>query len=466
MSKSPLELDRETMRRMGYQVIDYLVERISTLNEQPAWRGITPAELEPLLKESPPEHAHEFDTLIARLRDDVLAYGVRVDHPRFFAFVPGSPTWPGILGDTIAAAHQSFAGTWLGGAGVAQLELVVLDWFREWLQLPATTSGLLLSGGSAANLTAIAAARINMLGENFANATIYFSTETHSAVARACRVLGFRNDQLRIIETDADDRISIPALENAIAEDEAAGRTPFCIIGNGGATSTGAIDPLQELARVSRARAMWFHVDAAYGGFAGLTERGQRWLRGIEHADSIALDPHKWLHQPFEAGCLLVRDPACLARAFHILPHYMQDTAVQGSEVNFGERGIQLTRAARALKIWLSIQFFGAAAFRSAIDAALDLAVAAQEMIEASSSLELMTPARLGIVCFRRRADDATAEAVDALNELILKRLAASGFAMLSSTRIDGRFALRLCILNHRTTLDDVSSVLNWIETA
>jgi len=451
---------------MGYQAIDFLVDRISTLGEQPAWRGTTRAALEPRLQEPAPEDPHDFEFLIQRLRDDVLAYGVRVDHPRFLAFVPGSPTWPGILGDTIAAAHQSFAGTWLGGAGVAELELVVLDWFRDWLGMPASASGLLLSGGSAANLTAIAAARINRLGEDFSNATMYFSVETHSAIPRACRILGFRRDRIRLIETDADHRISIPALEQAIADDDAAGLRPFCLIANAGTTSTGAIDPLDELATIARDRGLWYHVDAAYGGFAVLTSRGKRWLRGIEQADSVTLDPHKWLHQNFEVGCLLVRDAVCLNRAFHILPDFLQDTVVQGSEVNFAERGIQLTRAARAVKIWLSIQYFGLAAFRAAVDASLDLTIAAQSYIEASSSLELMTPARLGIVCFRKRPDGATGEELDVLNERIVKELGASGFAMISSTRVAGRFALRFCILNHRTTLTDVSSVLKWIESA
>lgn len=451
---------------MGYQVIDFLVDRISNLHQQPAWRGISRAELEPRLKEPPPENAHEFGSLIDRLRDDVLAYGGRVDHPRFLAFVPGSPTWPGILGDTIAAAHQSFAGTWMGGAGVATLELVVLDWFRHWLNLPTNASGLLLSGGSAANLTAIAAARINLLGEAFENGTIYLSSETHSAVARACRVLGFRNDRVRTIETDPEHRISIRALNEAIDRDKAAGLHPFCVIGNAGTTSTGAIDPLEDLATIARAHRMWYHVDAAYGGFAALTPRGQQWLRGIEQADSVALDPHKWLHQPFEAGCLLVRDAALLHRAFHILPDYLQDTVVEGSEVNFGERGVQLTRGARALKIWLSIQYFGLAAFRTTIESALDLALAAQNLIVESPALELITPARLGIVCFRKLQQNASAEELDELNDRIVKRLAASGFALISSTRVAGRYALRFCILNHRTTLADVSSVLKWIETA
>lgn len=460
----PLELDAETMRRLGYEAIDYLVDRIATLSEQPAWQGATRAQLETRLQEAPPVQPHELGSLIARLKNDVFPHGVRVDHPRFFAFVPGSPTWPGILGEAIAAAHQSFAGTWLGGAGVAELELVVLDWFRQWLSLPATASGLLLSGGSMANLTALAAARLNLLGEDFGSGTIYLSSEAHSSLARACRVLGFRRDHVRTIPVGADARMPLPQLEQAIKDDVARGLRPFFLIGNAGTTTAGAIDDLPALHQLARTYGMWYHVDAAYGGFAILTERGQAWLRGIEQADSITLDPHKWLHQPFEVGCLMVRDAATLTRAFHVMPDYLQDTAVQGAEVNFGERGVQLTRAARAVKVWLSLQYFGVPAFRQAIDNALDLAAEAERYIRQSATLELLTPAQLGIVCFRRRADGATEAELDDLNARTLAALTGSGYAMISSTRVDGRFALRFCILNHRTGPDDVLGVLHWIE--
>lgn len=463
MHNDPLELDAETMRQMGYRVVDFLTDRITTLRDQPAFRGATRNELEMHLLEPPPELPVDFGRLLDRLRDEVLTFGVRVDHPRFFAFVPGSPTWPGILGDAIAAAHQSFAGTWLGGAGVAQLELVVLEWFRQWLGMPDGASGLLLSGGSIANLTAIAAARLNLLGDDFDNAIIYFSSETHSSVARACRVLGFRNDQVRVIPA-VHARMPIDVLQRTIDGDVAEGLRPFFLVGNGGTTTAGAIDDLRALRTVADDRAMWYHVDAAYGGFAVLTERGRAWLAGIGSADSITLDPHKWLHQPFECGCLLVRDAELLRRAFHVMPDYLQDTAVHGIEVNFGERGIQLTRAARAVKLWLSLQYFGVAAFRVAIDHALDLAREAQHYIEASASLELLTPAQLGIVCFRRVRPDATQPELDELNARLLAQLIGSGLAMISSTRIDGNFALRLCILNHRSTAEDVMRVLRWIE--
>jgi aromatic-L-amino-acid/L-tryptophan decarboxylase len=228
---------------------------------------------------------------------------------------------------------------------------------------------------------------------------------------------------------------------------------------SGGATNTGVVDPLDELADVCRAHGVWLHVDAAYGGFAALTERGRAALRGIGRADSIALDPHKWLYQPIECGALLVRQGAQLRRAFEIVPDYLKDAEVAEGEVNFADLGLQLTRGWRALKIWLSIQTLGLDAFRTAIDCSLDLAVLAQAHIEATPELELLSPARLGIVCFRRRLDEAR-------NAALVARLEATGEAFVSSTRLHGEYAIRLCVLNHTSTAADVEWVLDWFAHA
>jgi aromatic-L-amino-acid/L-tryptophan decarboxylase len=461
----PLELDAETMRRLGYAVVDRLVTRITELSSDAAWRGAPRSVLEPRLAEPAPERGGDFEALIGRLYADVLPYAARVDHPRFLAFVPGCPTWPGILADFIAAGHNIFQGTWLGSAGPSALELVVLDWFKQWLGYPETAAGLMLSGGSAANLTALACARVNRAGDHAERAVIYLSAESHSSLNKAARVLGFAADRIRTVPVDSQLRLAVDALERLLHADRADGLLPLCIVANAGATSTGAIDPLPELAALARAQEIWLHVDGAYGGFAALTERGRSWLQGIELADSITLDPHKWLYQPFEIGCLLVREPQHLLRAFHTMPDYLQDTAVAGREVNFGERGIQLTRSPRALKVWLSVQFFGLAAFRAAIDRSLDLAQYAQARIERSHKLELLSPATLGIVCFRRRWDGASEAELDQRNTELTRALADSGLALISSTRIQQKYALRFCILNHRTTEQDIDRVIEWLET-
>lgn len=484
---NPLELDPETMRRMGHRVVDLLVDRIAGLDKAPAWRGGDRATLRAEVGETPPDEPADFDALVAHLVDHVMPFAGAVDHPRFFAFIPSCPTWPGLLGDFLARGHSLFQGTWLESAGPSTLELLVLDWFKQWIGYPPSAAGLLTSGGSAANLDALVCARSALLGPDD-DPVIYMSTEAHSSMERAASIVGFRPDQVRRVPTHDGYRLRVAALETAIAADRAAGRRPFLVVANGGATSTGAVDPLRVLAKHTRAQDMWLHVDAAYGGFAVLTERGRRLLDGLGEADSVTLDPHKWLYQPFEAGCLLVREGHRLPDAFHIMPDYLQDTALRRArdaqagpdahEVNFADRGLQLTRDTRAVKIWLSLRTFGLNAFRQGIDQAMDLAAAAEERIRSSQTLELLAPASLGVVCFRRSAatsggpvpGDAgaavPAEAeLEGWNAKLVARLSESGVGMISSTRLNGQYALRLCVLNHRSGREDMERVLSFLES-
>jgi glutamate/tyrosine decarboxylase-like PLP-dependent enzyme len=462
-----LELDVETMRQQGYRVVDRVVERIAGLRNDAAWRGASRADLDARLKEDPPSAGQEdLDALLDRLYQEVLPFAARVDHPRFLAFVPGCPTWPGILGDWIASAHNIFQGTWLGSSGPSALELVVLDWFRQWVGYPPESSGLLLTGGSAANLTALAIARAQIAPEDLSRGTVYWCSESHSSMAKAARIVGFTADAVRVLPTDKNGRMSVEALANAVADDKTRGLLPVALIANGGTTSTGAIDPLPELAAFAREQRLWLHVDAAYGGFVVLTERGKQWLRGLEQADSITLDPHKWLYQPFEIGCLMVRDAQRHVRAFQMMAHFLQDTAVAGGEVNFADRGFQLTRSARAIKVWLSIQYFGLDRFRAAIDRSLDLTQYAESCLRARSGFEILSGASLGIVCFRRLWPGADESTLEARNLELTSKLARNGLGLLSSTRVDGRYALRFCILNHTTTRSDVESVIDFLGSA
>jgi selenocysteine lyase/cysteine desulfurase len=294
----------------------------------------------------------------------------------------------------------------------------------------------------------------------------YLSDQAHSSMARAARVLGFRPNQVRVLPVDDGYRMRPEALAAAMAADLRAGRRPLFVAASAGATSTGAVDPLPELAALCRERGVWFHVDAAYGGFAALTERGRRWLAGMELADSVTLDPHKWLYQPFECGCLLVREGQRLHEAFRIQPAYLKDTEAAELEVNFSDLSVQLSRTSRALKLWMSLRYFGIDAFRAAIDRSIDLALFAQARIEASAQLELLTPAKLGVVCFRRRPEGMDEDRLERLNQQLAERLAASGQGLVSSTRLRGRFALRMCVLNHTSRTQDVERVLDWFERA
>ena len=466
LADDPLALDRDAMRRMGYRVVDLLVDRIASLRGEPVMRTGTPAEMAGRIDGPPPEAAGDFDAAIDRLATDVLPFVGHFDHPRFFGYIPGAGTWPAALGDLIASATNIDSGAWREAAGPSQLELTVLDWFREWIGYPSEAAGVLVSGGSAANLTAIACAREALVGPMSPDIVAYVSDQTHSSVARAARHLGFRPDQIRVLATDDRFRMRVDDLEAAIEADLAAGRLPIPVNANAGTTNTGAIDDLPAIARICHARGAWLHVDGAYGAFAVLTERGRSLLDGLALADSVTLDPHKWLAMPFEVGCLMVRDGAALERAFELHPEYLSES-IGSRGVNFADRGLQLTRASRAIKVWLAIQTFGLDAFRSAIDRAMDLAVEAQWRIEADPRLELCSPASLGVVTFRRRGGpDDPPWHVDRLNERIVSSLAASGEVLLTSTFIGGRYVIRLCILNHTSRLDDVLFALDRVASA
>ncbi len=454
--RDPLALDAETMRQLGYRTVDVLVDWLQ--RESPPLSRASPAEMRERLGGPPPEQAEPFDEILAGLERDVLPFGSRDGHPSFFGFVPFAGTWPGALGDLIASACNLYVGSWLESAGASQVELEVLGWFKDWIGYPQSAAGSLVSGGSAGNMTALACARTTLAGPMRDDLVLYVSDQGHSSIARAARILGFRPEQLRVLPSDTSFRLAPETLSAAIAADEARGLPPFYVAAQGGATNTGAVDPLDELAAICREHGAWLHVDAAYGGFAVLADQGL--LAGLARADSVTLDPHKWLYQPFECGCVLVRDGQALRETFEMLPEYLQDSRADVDEVNFGDLGLQLTRSARALKLWVSLRFFGIEAFRAAIRRSLDLAAQAAQRVEKSERLELAAPPSLGIVCFRRRDLD------DVANAGLAAALERSGEGFVSSTRLHGRFALRMCVLNHQGTAEDVERVLGFLETA
>ena len=456
LHKDPLALDGDTMRALGYRTVDLLVEWLE--RESPPVRRAAPGEMRERLHGPPPEEPEPFEQILEGLWRDVLPFSSRDGHPRFFGFVPFDATWPGALGDLIASACNLYVGSWMESAGPSQVELEILGWFKEWIGYPERAAGALVSGGSAGNLTALACARETRAGPMREDLVLYVSDQAHSSVARAARILGFRPGQVRVLPADSAFRLDPETLRAAMEADAAAGRTPFLVAANAGTTNSGAVDPLPGLAEVCREHDVWLHVDGAYGGFAVLAD--PELLPGLELADSITLDPHKWLYQPFECGCVLVREGPALRAAFEILPDYLRDAEAAEEEVNFCDLGLQLTRSARALKLWVSLRFFGLEAFRTTIRRSLELAAAAARRVEASDSLELMAPPSLGIVCFRRRYLD------DRENAGLAAALEASGIGLVSSTRLQGRLALRLCVLNHSSTPEDVEKVLGFLETA
>jgi aromatic-L-amino-acid decarboxylase len=452
----PLSLPPEEMRRLGYRVIDRIVERFERLGEEPPIRVGDARALRSALGGPPPEAPGDPDAALEALFEQVLPFVQQVDHPRFFARIGSPSNFASVLADTAAVGFNVFAGSWTGGAGPATVELVVLDWMREWCGLPAGAEGVLVSGGSVASLVALAAARTARFGERApADAVAYMSDQGHASVARALRVLGFAREQLRVIEADADFRLPVWELRAAVEADRAAGRVPFCVAATAGTTSTGAVDPLPALADLCAEHGLWLHVDGAYGAPAVLTDAGRAALAGLDRADSLVLDPHKWLFQPYEIGCVLVRDGTLLERTFALSGAYLRDT--EGGEVNFRDRSVQLTRGARALKLWLSVRVFGVAAFRDAVAHGIALAEHAESILRARPGWEVVSPAQLAVVCFRRDGDDAE-------QTRIAEAMVADGFAAPSTTELAGHVVLRLCTINPRSTFMDVERTIERME--
>ncbi len=459
-----LQMERDQMLQLAHLVAELLVRRMDNLPGERAWEGDFKKTLEGQFMEPPPEDGRPAAEVLTRAAEQILPLAARIDHPRFFGFIPASPTWPGVLADFLVAGHQINQSTWLTSSGPSQLELVVIDWIRRWIGYPEGAGGLLTSGGSVAAITALVAAREAAVRAN--HQTVYMSDQSHSAQIRAAKVVGVRPTGIRLIASDSRFRLDLEALRRAVARDRAAGLDPIAVCANAGAGSTGAIDPLGEIADYCEAEGIWFHVDAAYGGFAAITDRGRRLLTGMERADSIGLDAHKWLFQPYEAGCLMVKDVTRLEDAFGVPHDMLQDTVWGAGHPNFSDRGPQVSRSVRALKIWVSVHTFGMRAFRRAVSNGMELADRAEDYIRASPVLEVLNPASLGIVCFRVNPGDADLDepTLGEINRHVLASVFWNERAFMSSTRLHGTFSLRLCILNHTTTWDDVRETLTAIE--
>jgi glutamate/tyrosine decarboxylase-like PLP-dependent enzyme len=438
---------------MAQRIVDWSLNHSKTLPEQEIGRTNSPERMRELLDEPAPELGRSFDEVFRRFEEQIAAQGYVSNHPRFLAFVPGAPSFPSILGDWLTASLNYFCGVWMEAPGPTQVELTVLKWFANFLGYPETIRGLLTSGGSEANLTALLTAREQLAFEERASAVVYVSQQRHWSVDRAIKIIGLHPSQIQSIPDDAEYRLRGEPLRQQIQADRSQGKRPWLVVANGGATNTGIVDALDELSAVAREEKLWLHVDAAYGWAAILSEEGRHRLRGIELADSITLDPHKWFAQTFDAGCVLVRNGNLLEETFALRPDYMQDVIPREGEINFADHGISLTRRFRALKIWFSIQILGLNWFRELIDRNNALAEYAASKIEANPEFELLSPPKMSIICFRLRLSEAE-------NERRMHRLRESGLAFLSSTRLGGVFAIRMCFINWRTTSTDVDRIL------
>jgi glutamate/tyrosine decarboxylase-like PLP-dependent enzyme len=466
MIPEKLDLSADEMRRLGYQTVDMLVDYFARTREHPTAQRRTRAAMEALFREAPPEQPQDPAAVLERVRRDVFSTAGNVAHPLFFAFVPSPSNFVSVLADAIVSGFNPFSGTWIEAPGPALIELTTIDWLRQAIGLPPEAGGLFVSGGSMANLTALCVARHTRLGEDMRDAVVYFSDQTHSSLARGLRVLGFASAQLRRIESDADYRMPLAALLHAIRADRAVGRRPFCVVANAGTTNTGAVDPLVPLADLCRDEGLWLHADGAYGAAAAVCPTAGVLLRGLERVDSLAIDPHKWLFQPYEIGCAICRDMRLMRDTFAVRPEYMKDIDAAAEELNFCDYGVQLTRAFRALKLWMTVQVFGMRAIRAAIERGIALAEFSERALRESSRADgvewqVVTPAQLAVITFRAFRTAIDEVALNAWNQRICDEYFARTKAFVLTTVLKGRTVLRLCTNNPRTTEDDLRGVVD-----
>lgn len=448
-----LGLSEDEMRRLGYQMVDLVVRRLASRHREPAIVTGDREELAALLGGEIPRQPGDPDEALQTLASVALAHQQHGDHPRYFARVPGPSSFAAVVGEWLASGFNTIATSWAGGSGPATLELVVIEWLRRLMGFPEATEGVLVSGGSMANLTAMAVARKHQ-GPGIA----YLSDQTHSSLKRALLTMGFPEEEIRLVPSDSQFRIPMESLRQAVEQDQRAGRRPMMVVATAGTTNTGVVDPLPSIADLCAANDMWFHVDGAYGAPAAISPRSRHVLEGMERADSLVLDPHKWLFQPYDIGCVLVRHPGKLAETFSMTPEYLRDVKAENEGVDFLDRSLELTRRSRAAKLWMTFKTYGTDRLGNAIDKGVALAEYAEELIRCRPDLwELITPAQLGIVTFAIRGCDDDEHANRA------RRLSENGFATLSSTTLKGRCVLRLCIINPLTTRADIEATLQRV---
>ena len=447
-----LGLSAEEMRRLGHKVVDMVVDRFERRNEEPVVTTGDAQALSAQLGGALPDQPMDPDATLDLMAGVALGHMQHGDHPRYFARVPGPASFAAILGDWMGTGFNSICASWGGGSGTAVVENTVVSWVSEMLGLPSCTEGVLLSGGSMANFTGFCVAR-SEVGRGVA----YLMDQTHASLPRNLRQMGLDDEEIRILPSDETLRMCPDALVTAIEEDIGKGLTPMMVVATAGTTNTGAADPLEAIADICERYDMWLHVDGAYGAPAAITRAGREVLKGLERADSVVLDPHKWFFQPYDLGMCFVTRPGALDRCFSMNPEYLKDVQADG-EVNYGNRSLELTRRSRALKLWMSLRTYGAAAFREAVEQGIILAEEAERQLRsAPETWEVLSPAQLGVVCFALTGADAEEHARRA------NRLSESGFATLSTTSLHGRSALRLCTINPLTTADDIRRTLDLL---
>ncbi len=444
--KAPLDMDPAEFRRIGHQLVDQIAGFFERMPQGP----VTPAEsletVRGLLDSGGlPEPGADAGELVAEAADLLFKHSLFNGHPKFFGYITSSPAPIGALADLLASAVNANVGAWKLAPMATEIEAQTVRWIAEFMGYPTDCGGLLASGGNMANMICLLAAKKKMAAPDSLRPCCYASRETHTWIQKAADMHGF---EIRWVDTGD--------LEQQIRADREQGLQPFAVVGTAGSVSTGAVDPLPELAALCRAENLWFHVDGAYGGVAALVPGAPEDLRGLRSADSVAVDPHKWLYAPLEAGCALVRDQRDLLNAFSHHPSYYN---FGGEAINYFDLGPQNSRGFRALKVWLALRQVGRAGYLKMIADDMRLSRHLHSLLQARSDFEVFTQS-LSITTFRYRPEGVQDEAVlNRVNQELLDRIEKSGEAFLSNAVVDGKYALRACIVNFRTSLGDIEAM-------
>ena len=463
--------DWEAMRALGHQMVDDLIDYWAGIREQKIWRPI-PDEVKEVFDQPIPEQGQSPEEVYREFKQYIFPYNKGNVHPRFFAWIQGTGTPMGTFGDLLASGMNP--NTAIGEHSAMYVDRQVVNWCKELMNFPSEASGILVSGGSMANITALTVAR-NSFGEEkirqkglkaaSGQLLIYCSVETHSCIQKAAEIIGLGTDAVRKIRVNERFELDVQLLKAQLEEDLQAGFLPFCLVGTAGTVNTGAIDPMAELLEISRAYGLWFHVDGAYGALGKLDPNYADALRAIEEADSLAFDLHKWLYVPYEVGCTLIRDAKKHRDSFAITPNYLlqEKRGLSGGLDSINNYGFELSRGFKALKVWMSLKEHGRAKYAAMIAQNNRHAAYLAELVEENPYLELTAPLSMSITCFRMIQPGWGEEALQALNKEILLRLQEEGIASPSSTILNGKYTLRIANVNQRTQREDMDLLVREV---